>query len=667
MTESLNRPSFPADKQTPPSEFPWIARFTLAFAATCGVVVISAIVLKSEPNVQAEISLNAASPSSTPATSSRSIWRLPRWGKIPVNPASPSQNKYFSTQKTPQKYLSLPPKKNLDNHSKTVAISENAELQKEPLNQNANFSPLTPQVIEKVPQEAPQNSVFSPAQVEIITQNQPSIETSPISPANSSETESVPSTVQPELTPEEAGVELSLSEVIFLSLENNRDIRNQYLERIAQRQDLAVAEGKFIPTFTPRLSVSGLRFRTGGDRTLTDGLDLSAQVSMTLPTGGQLSFGWLGDRQGVDQNGFVRNGDNFLNQRLQLEFNQPLLRGAGLALNRASIEIARLNERSNFLVLKSTLIDTITTSIFAYRDLLKAQEEVIIARSALQSTRRQLEINQGLVEAGRLARVELLSSEKLVADQEFNLLGTESRLKQSRLALLQILDIDQALNIIAVESPLPEFQPLDYNNILQVALGNRGDYLRTLLNREINQYNLRIAENNRRWQLDFNATYNSYGIGFESQSDLRAGLVLTRQLGNREIERDFQRARVNLLQSENTVKELNQRLEIEVANALREVNLSLRQLELTRRARELAERQLEIEQDKLRLGVRNTRILDIVEFQERLVTARNAELNARIDYLNSLTNLDRILGTTLETWQIEIEEQRQNPRDAIQE
>jgi hypothetical protein len=35
------------------------------------------------------------------------------------------------------------------------------------------------------------------------------------------------------------------------------------------------------------------------------------------------------------------------------------------------------------------------------------------------------------------------------------------------------------------------------------------------------------------------------------------------------------------------------------------------------------------------------------------VDRQNAELNARVDYLNALTALDSVLGTTLDTWQID--------------
>jgi outer membrane protein TolC len=70
----------------------------------------------------------------------------------------------------------------------------------------------------------------------------------------------------------------------------------------------------------------------------------------------------------------------------------------------------------------------------------------------------------------------------------------------------------------------------------------------------------------------------------------------------------------------------------------------------------LSERQLEIERQKQRLG-RGDGIFELVRLQNELVDARNAELNATIDYLNALTRLDQSLGTTLDTWQVTIEKE----------
>ncbi|MEP6515933.1 TolC family protein [Microcoleus vaginatus] len=636
MTEQPHEDYLPNSDSPARYEIPWIFRFSLVMVASCGLLAIFAVAFKSSSTVKTDVSSKSAIPPKIlPLTTKK---HLPHIQNPPQNQAlikPPNQRETLSTNQR----IVIPqfPDENPTSKIKHSPIPHSQS----PI---PSSQVLTTSTTQKKPVQ-PESIVISEAPPN------PEITAEPI-PENSQEP-----TIQQQFIADELGVELTLPEVVFLGLENNRDIKNQYLERIAQKQDLAVAEGLFVPIFTPRLSVSSIPLRNGGRVATTGEVDLSAQVSVKIPTGGNISFVWSG-KQGQDANGFGINSEGSLSQNLRLNFTQPLLRGAGVAVNRAPIEIARLSEKRNILSLKGTLIETITSVILTYRELIKAQERVKISQSSLEIARQQLEITQVLIEAGILAKVEIFTSEKAVADQEVTVLASEEQLKKARLALLQILDLDRNLNITAREDAAVQTNPLDFYKILPLALSNSPDYLQVQLDREIAKYNLLVAENNRQWQVDLNASINNNNNATnlsDSSSDLRVGLVLTREFGKRGIERDFQNSRIKLLQAENILKESNQKLEVGVRNAIRDINLNLKQVELAQRSSELAQKQLEIEQEKRRLGVGSSRSIEIVTFQKELIEARNAELNARIAYFNALTNLDKIIGTTLETWQVRIE------------
>ena len=93
--------------------------------------------------------------------------------------------------------------------------------------------------------------------------------------------------------------------------------------------------------------------------------------------------------------------------------------------------------------------------------------------------------------------------------------------------------------------------------------------------------------------------------------------------------------------------------QIEVRNAVRDTELSLQRVDLARRARALAQQKAEIEREKLSLGVSTN--FQLVTFENDLVLAENAELDAVVEYLNTVTELDRTLGTTLDRWGIDME------------
>ncbi|WP_191758876.1 TolC family protein [Komarekiella delphini-convector] len=440
-------------------------------------------------------------------------------------------------------------------------------------------------------------------------------------------------------------IQLSLSDVVFLVLENNIQIKNAYLERIAQKQDLVVEEGKFVPNLTPNLVLS-----TNQQGSLST--NVGANVVVKIPTGGELGFGLSSDAQTLGLNSSNRDrDDNISQQNLQLTFRQPLLRGGGIEVNRASIEIARLNEKSNIQGLKSTLVNTITESILAYRELLRAQERLKNEQISLQNAQESLKVTQVLIEAGRIAPVDIIQNQTDIANRRVSLLAAENELDSRKLALLSILGIDKNLNIEAGVIPKVVSISLDFNQLRQIALSNQPNYLQTQLALERNKYELLLAEDNSRWNLSLDASLIKQT---NESADGRVGLSLSRTLGDLTIQQRIERSRVNLKQAENNLKDANSRLDIQLQDRIRDVNLSFSRVQLAQQARQLSERQLNIEQQKQKLG-RGAGLFEIIRLQNELAEVRNTELDAIINYLNALTNLDQLLGTTLQTWQIRIQ------------
>ena len=489
----------------------------------------------------------------------------------------------------------------------------------------------------------PLNLTANRPQYQRITQQPPEVQPSPPVP----------------VVTEIDGVELTLNDVIILGLENNRTIKNQYLDRIVQRQDLIVAEDKFNPNFTPNLSINWSDITQGNSTVMSNGLRLSAGLVIKIPTGGELNMSWVGQRQQQNSQGSGGSDRDVLRQNLELTFKQPLLRGAGQRVNRADIEIARITETINLLDLKSTLIDKTTEIIISYRRVLQAQEEVKIDLQALENAKKTVENTQFLIDAGRIAKAELITVQSQVADQEIALLSSRNNLRQRRLDLLELLDIDEDVNIIASQNL--EIQPptLDIDRIRQSILEHQPSYLKAKLNLENAKTQLVIDENKRRWNIDLETVvrHDPAPYANNNKTQLSAGLTFSKALGDRSIERDFQRSRVDVLKLENDLKETIQKVNTEVTKNLQDIELNFKKVELSRRATKLAELQLSNEVEKIKLGFQGRRLLDLVDFQSKLNEAQNNELNAKIDYLNALTNLEKNLGITLDTLGITLEQQ----------
>ncbi|MDI9634376.1 TolC family protein [Kamptonema cortianum] len=451
------------------------------------------------------------------------------------------------------------------------------------------------------------------------------------------------------------GTILTLNDVVLLAVENNREIKNAYLERVVQRQDLAVAEDKFNPNFIPRLALNVSRNENGQFFTSLGGVDVGTTISTRMPTGATIELGWLMNQQLRDSNRGDVSNQGELKSDFRIGVRQPLLRGSGISVNRASIESARLTEQINLLNLQSTLSNKITETILAYRRLMQAQEELKNAQVTLSTTRRLQEITQALIDAGRTARVDLVQSQADVANQELNFLQAQNAVEQARISLLDLLDLDENLPIVATEPILTQTPVLNAEELQQFVYERNPEYRIADLTVNRTQYDLIQANDERRWNLDLDVNYGNNASSLVNENrDLQAGLVFSREFGDLTIEQRYKRSQINALQAENNLQNLRESLNLQVNDRVRNVNLRRTQVEQARQARELAEQNLSNEQIKLGLG-RDTSIRDVVAAQNALSQARSREVQTIIEYLNAITDLDRILGTTLETWQITLQ------------
>ena len=84
----------------------------------------------------------------------------------------------------------------------------------------------------------------------------------------------------------------------------------------------------------------------------------------------------------------------------------------------------------------------------------------------------------------------------------------------------------------------------------------------------------------------------------------------------------------------------------------RGVEAAAEAVQSTSKTRELAEDQLRIEVDRFDVGMSTN--FEVLRFQRDLVTAQTSELQAILDYVNSLADLEQLKGTLLEALGVSI-------------
>jgi len=306
--------------------------------------------------------------------------------------------------------------------------------------------------------------------------------------------------------------------------------------------------------------------------------------------------------------------------------------------------------------LESTIMNTVSSVILAYRNLLQASKQLEISSQSLERAKKLVAINRELITAGRMAEVEIVQAEADVSNREFDLLSAENSLDSARLSLIKLLAIDKHTMIVPTEKVALEKEALDYEQCKTLALNNRPDYLSSLLGLETSKINLMLAKNNKLWDLSLSGGFGGGDLSGRNNnaSNWNAGIMLTIPLRDLTLEQGYISAKVTLEKDEVGLKDLRDTIEIEIKDAIRDVETKMKQVALAEQSRKLSERKLEIETEKMKAG-RSTNF-QLVSYQNDLVNAQNNELSAIITYLNALTALDQTLGTTLAKWNITIDE-----------
>lgn len=471
--------------------------------------------------------------------------------------------------------------------------------------------------------------------------------TSPVDPAPAE----VP-LENPQFTQSNRVVNLTPANLLDLTLQGNRDLRNAILERIVQRQELNAAEQAFNPRFTPTLRVDVTQNLSASGANIVDtdnGLQLfgdttdieeQALLNTTLTT-----------RQGTDITVGVDPLDD--TQPLQFRVAQPLLRGFGQAVNEVPVDQARLQESQNQLALRETTITTMTTAITRYTSLINAQTQVVIQTQALERRQQQLEIQRALVEAGRRARLDLFETERSVADAERDLANARNQLQQANNDILNLIGTDQNLRFVASAETINRLfadavaraETYDQEELIALALAQRPDYRQAQLQRQQLELNQLLAEDNLRWQLDAVARGN---LGDFSETAL--GLVATRTFDDPQLETSRIRSEVALRQQDNSLAQLEETIRNDVIASLGDVQSNLLRVQAAERATTNARRQLEVARTQFSLGRGNITQFQLLDQEDQLVRAQSEELAARVAFLNGIAQLEQTVGITLGSW-----------------
>ena len=464
---------------------------------------------------------------------------------------------------------------------------------------------------------------------------------------------------------------LSLREAILTALEHNLDITVQRFTPLIRQAEVLQALGDFDTTAfldsTVRREKSppSVVFVGGAPlvpSSVTDTFSLDFGLRRKFATGATTELSYQNVRTANPPAGGIQNAV------LGLQVTQPLLLGAGPAVNLGDVRIARNSRRASVYDFQQRVIDVIAQVEQAYWNLVFAGGDLQVARRALQLAEELLESNRQRVRIGVLAPAEIIRAQSSVAAQQAAILDAETAVQDAEDALRRLMnppsvDLADDAQVLATDAPRTDYRPLDLKRVLYQALTHRPDLISRKTTLQNLGINVVVAQNELLPTLDLTVFYRTKGAGrsFDSSydrfssflfDDYGTAVEFSLPLEQRAAKGSVARARLELQQALVQLKNAEEGVVLQVRQQLRRVQTKYDQIGRFRRARELAAERLQAENDKLIHGTATT--LDVLQGQGELASAERDELRSAVDFNISLVELRRAMGTLLEDYQLQV-------------
>lgn len=496
---------------------------------------------------------------------------------------------------------------------------------------------------------------------------------------------------------------LELSQVLKTALENNLDLRSTAFDVAISEKNIMVALGAYDVFMTSSLYAgkavtpqrgSQLAFNLGQTQ-----LGGTVGFERKLETGGTVNLTIGASRTLVLQPlvignaaaGTVSLGSYAVAPTLTL--THPLLRNAGLRVNRADIDRARLattRAEAGEMLSAQTIVRDL---ILAYWDLLFASRDLDNKRRSASTTAEQRRRTQAEVAAGRKSQLDLDTIYQSLVARENDVVLAENVLLDRSLTVRTLMGQDfidrKVLGIIPRTDPQAlALTPVDLNAKVKQALKGHPQLRQLEISLASQRIDELVAANKRLPQLDARVVFTPQGRSIDAKANPSAGtpaltgnwgqafqnffnqgdaisekglladynarieLTLAWDIQNRAPRATHERIILEMRRAEAQLRRNQQNIAMSVIRAVNAQRTAGARMSITAESVRLAQSNLRAEEARNKVG-RSTSY-DVLFRQDELAIAEFNALNAQIDYLRATVDLQMLTGELLQSYGLEL-------------
>ncbi len=444
---------------------------------------------------------------------------------------------------------------------------------------------------------------------------------------------------------------LSLEHCLELALGGNLSLALGRQEPQRRGEDFYIAGETFAPTVFADAEYNNRESRTENSQQGAEILEqksgmLNVGLRKTWTLGTRADLAWASARR--EDNSEFRLLNPSFSAHPTLQLTQPLLRGFGLAVNRAELDRALLDKDvadSDFaILLESELLATYR----AYWELVRAAAHLTLEETSLRLAADQVDIVSNRLDVGAAAPLDLTSAEVALARQREAVIGAANGYRKAGDALLfrirpsgRLEDYDLAI-IPSTEATAPDATQAvpSLRDSVDVSLGQRPELHRGDQRVARADIDVAGARNGRQPDLSVFGRYgydglaDDYGDAVNEVSDRTypewtAGLSLEFLFDNESRRARWRQAVLGKESAELERQQALAEIVLEVRAATFDLEAAFQTVVATQRTHELARAQYEGELERLRVG--SSTVFQVDTFRRDQLAADRNQLDARIN------------------------------------
>lgn len=476
----------------------------------------------------------------------------------------------------------------------------------------------------------------------------------------------------------EGKLTLSLDDAIRLALENNTNVQLLHTSIEDSQFALIGSKSPFDPSFNS--SFNAFRILSPQYTQLGGAPTLSQLTQTTLLGWTQTVESGANYQVQFNANKFSSNSSfNIFNPSistsLAINFTQPLLKGAGFAINRAPIVVAQRGVKQSQDGFEENVNDIILQVVNNYWNVVAMRENLKVTQESMDAAQKSYDHDKKSLELGALPPLDIYRSESTVASRKVSVIQAEYALKQAEDQFRQVIGADIDPNIRAYDLDLTDtavpsetMEITDIPTAMEKALNYRPEMDSIRLQLENDDTVVKVARNSKLPNLSVSGSFQTNGLGGAPTSGLGDSLSqtfgadfpgygftvsLSLPVRNRGAEAALGRALAAKKHDLYSERQLREQITLNVTNAVHQLEQAKQSVAAAKIALDLSQKTLQADQRKYELG--SETIFFVLEAQTELTAAEQTLLQAEVGYQDAVAQVDHDTGGLLDRYHVQIQ------------